>query len=270
MKHLFLTVSIYITVLLSAFVTPLYGEGLSTLQTKDILKEANAFFKEGSDLPPSDRAKRDELYRKALLRYEQLINEAGIKNGAIYYNTANIYFLLGDLGRAILNYRRAELFAPTDDNILKNLEYVRNRKIDKINTTNSKSRLKTIFFWHYLLSKTTKVKIAIVFFALFWIFLTVRLLKLRSCSRIFPTLCALITILFLTSAFIYEESKAAVIIAPETIARKGDGLNYEPAFKDPLHAGTEVVIKEDRDNWLRVELPDGSSCWLLANDLEVI
>jgi len=41
-------------------------------------------------------------------------------------------------------------------------------------------------------------------------------------------------------------------------------LTYEASFKDPLHAGTEFVLVEQRNDWLHVELPDGRRCWLPA------
>ena len=46
------------------------------------------------------------------------------------------------------------------------------------------------------------------------------------------------------------------------IARKGDGDTYEPSFKEPLHAGAEFKLMENRGEWYQVELADGQRCWI--------
>ena len=56
---------------------------------------------------------------------------------------------MGDLGRAILNYRRAQLLLPGDPDLLSNLEYARSRRADKIPEPEPRLLLKTLFFWHY-------------------------------------------------------------------------------------------------------------------------
>ena len=61
-----------------------------------------------------------------------------------------------------------------------------------------------------------------------------------------------------------------VVIAPDTVARQGDGQGYEPAFEDPLHAGAEFQLLEERRDWYRVQLPDGRLCWLAARDVELV
>ena len=53
-------------------------------------------------------------------------------------------------------------------------------------------------------------------------------------------------------------------------ARQGDGLSYDPAFEDPLHAGAEFHVLEERPGWHRVELPDGRRCWLADRDVELV
>ena len=49
----------------------------------------------------------DGLYEQAARSYQQLADK-GYDDPALYYNLGNAYFKQGDLGRAILNYLRAE------------------------------------------------------------------------------------------------------------------------------------------------------------------
>ena len=79
----------------------------------------------------SDPAAADAFYRKALLRFERLVNEGGVRNGRLFYNIGNINFLLKDIGRAILNYRRAELYMPGDPNVRRNLEFLQGKASER-------------------------------------------------------------------------------------------------------------------------------------------
>ena len=55
-----------------------------------------------------------------------------------------------------------------------------------------------------------------------------------------------------------------MILAEQVVGRKGDGDTYEPSFKEPLHAGTEFAVVENRGEWYQVELADGQRCWIPA------
>ena len=53
-----------------------------------------------------------EEYAEAIQQYEALIGQ-GFRDAAVHYNLGNAYLESGDLGRAILNYLRAEEFVAT-------------------------------------------------------------------------------------------------------------------------------------------------------------
>jgi hypothetical protein len=61
-----------------------------------------------------------------------------------------------------------------------------------------------------------------------------------------------------------------VITAAEIVARQGDGPNYPPSFKDPLHAGTEFKLLEQRPGWFHIQLSDGAEAWVPENVAEQV
>ena len=65
-------------------------------------------------------------------------------------------------------------------------------------------------------------------------------------------------------------AEAGVILSPQVTARKGDGESYEPSFNQPLHAGTEFILLESRNDWHHVELPDGRECWIPARSAGLV
>ena len=61
------------------------------------------------------------MYAEAAQQYEYLVKEEGIRNGHLFYTQGNAWFMADDLGRAILNYRRAGHYLPNTDDVQHNL-----------------------------------------------------------------------------------------------------------------------------------------------------
>ena len=78
----------------------------------------------------NERYERGE-YAEAAQQYEALIDR-GYSDAALYFNLGNPYLESGDLGRAILNYLRAQELSPRDPDIRGNLELARAMTLDSI------------------------------------------------------------------------------------------------------------------------------------------
>jgi tetratricopeptide (TPR) repeat protein len=245
---------------------------LSKEQTYSLFNQANQFFREANTIT-NDPNRAERLYEKAILNYEKIINECGIRNPGLFYNLGNAYFLKEDIGRAILNYRRAEELDKTEADIQKNLAFARSRRIDKVTIQTEKRVLRTLFFWHYDFSIRTKLLLTCVFFAMVCVSLTAMLWYGKSAPWVVATvICGLLTVCFLTSVILEAQSHriSGVITADEVIARQGDGPNYPESFKDPLHAGTEFDLLERRTGWFHIRLSDDSDGWIPDNAAELI
>jgi hypothetical protein len=246
--------------------------GMSTEQAYSLFSQATQRFREANSARDPEQAKK--LYGKAILVFERIINEGGIKNAKLYYNLANAYFLKGDIGRAILNYRRAEKLDSSDANIQKNLTFARSKRIDKVVTKTEKRVLQTLFFWHYDFSIKAKFLFTCIFFGVVCVCVAGIIWFGRSVPWMVPVvICAILTICFLVSLVVESGTKAGricgVITIGEVVARQGDGQNYAPSFKEPLHEGTEFVLLERRPGWFHIELSDNSDAWipLISADL---
>ena len=68
-------------------------------------------------------------YAAARGQYEALIN-LGVRDSAIYINLGNTYFQLHDMGRALLNYRRAQRITPRDSLLNTHLARLRSTRLD--------------------------------------------------------------------------------------------------------------------------------------------
>ena len=243
-------------------------------QVHSLFNQANQFFREANSTT-DDPDKAQKLYEKAILNYEKVISDGQIKNSKLYYNLGNAYFLKEDIGRAILNYRRAERLDKADTNIQKNLAFARSRRIDKVDVKTRQRILETLFFWHYDFSIKTKFLITCISLAIVCISVTVMLWRGKFAPLVVTAvICGLFTVCFLSSIVLENRSRAnticGVITAGQVVARQGDGPNYPESFKGPLHAGTEFDLLERRSGWFHVRLSDDSDGWIPDNAADLI
>jgi tetratricopeptide (TPR) repeat protein len=230
-----------------------------------LLQEANTAFQTANAAKTPDAAR--PLYDKAILLYEKIIDQGGVRNAGLYYNLANAYLLKEDLGRAILNYRRAEKLDVSDLNVKKNLSFARSQRADRVETSTQRRVLETLFFWHYDFSLKTKALLASLFFGILCTVLALIVwLGRGSAATVTAVLSGVLFLCLLTSLLVQARQEAGtrygVITAAEVVARQGDGPNYPPSFKDSLHAGLEFTLVEHRPGWLHIELADGADAWI--------
>jgi len=239
---------------------------LNSEQVAGLYTEATMIFRQAIELAGANPEKALTLYQRAVMRFERIIKDGGIENGKLYYNIGNAYFRMNDLGMAILNYLRAERLAPDDANLQHNLQYARSKRVDRIEEEQKIKVLKTLFFWHYDVPSGTRFVIFAIMSVCLWVTASLRLFYPKAfINRILISTTILLSLMIGSLAaekLSIEKTQPGVIISPELTARKGNSKAYEPAFKEPLHAGTEFVLIEEREDWLHVELPDSRRCWV--------
>lgn len=250
------------------------SEGLTREQMLELMYQGNSLFREATEFSKKDPGKARESYVKAAVHFERIIREGGVHNGKLFYNIGNAYFKAGDLGRAVLAYKRAYQLIPNDVNLKKNLDYARSKRIDKIKEKEQTRIFRILFFWHYELAPETRFILFIVFFIFLWIFAGLMLFMKAPFLKWGVIIPAVLAVLFFGSLFIemiFESgNNPGVILARETIARKGDSEAYEPSFQEPLHSGTEFILIEKRRGWYNIELANGSICWIPQKDAELV
>ncbi|MDD3643281.1 MAG: tetratricopeptide repeat protein [Candidatus Krumholzibacteria bacterium] len=237
------------------------------------LSSGEAAFRRAIELDASDPAAAADHYRRALLHFEAIAGE-GVRNGKLYYNIGNIHFRLGDIGRAILNYRRAALYIPSDPNLEQNIRYARSRRLDRIEPRQRERVFKTLFFFHYDIPGRYRFAVFLGSFALAWISGASAVIAGHRWMRTAIVVFALLAAVMLASLLVERTSAArrpaGVVMAAEVVARKGDAETFQPSFTEPLHAGTEFNLVEKRSEWWYIELEDGARCWIPASSGELV
>ena len=211
-------------------------------------------------------------YAEAIEGYKAII-QTGWESGPIYYNLANTYFKLNNLGRAILNYRRAWNLSPGDPEITKNLEYAREGLRDDIAALPLSvwARSKRAVILQFPLGIWIGISAALYFLTIAWLIAVLLIRPLRKKSPLILKWlggCLVISILISGLAYSFYQTPGAIILQPTVSVRYGPAEADAAAFK--LHEGTEVKKVREKDGWLQISLPDGKSGWLRADSLGII
>ncbi len=215
-------------------------------------------------------------FAEAIQAYETILAQ-GIQNGALYYNLANAYYKSGDLGRAILNYRRAQYLDPRDADIAANLAIVRLQTLDQLEKSDEgvlTNTLKVIEEW---LTLSEALFAALILWLLICTFTIIAILstRLRRFTLWAIAILALSLIIGLFSTanryYLLTTTPPAVIIALETDVTSGPGPAEQYLVEFNLHAGAEVRLMETRPNWRRIALPGlDFQGWVPAKAVELI
>ncbi|MEO0448573.1 MAG: hypothetical protein AAF191_21120, partial [Verrucomicrobiota bacterium] len=238
------------------------------------LADAEIYFQTGKEAAMVDPARAQRLFLLAAEQYEVLVADPSVpENGPLYYNLGNTYFLAGDLGKSILNYRRAELYWPGDNRLEEALNHVRAQRVDAFPLAWLSPRVKQIFFWHYLWGGKERLLIVAVALGVAWILAIIRLFSRGAWIHHGWVLCGVVALVMLSSSWMRArqwDRDQGVILAAEVTARKGDGKIYEAAFSNPIHAGAEVDVVETRREWSLVKMEDGNEGWIPTEAVELV
>ena len=247
------------------------AEELAAERQRAVLREALNTFDEAVSMARDDPQQAERLYRRSAAAFETLV-EAGIRSAALEYNLGNAYFRLGQLGRAICHYRRAQRLAPGDAAIAANLDYARNRVEPYIAPSGRRQLVSRLMFWTGYTALRTRFWLAALLSAGGWLALIVRL-RWRS-RPLLVIACVAIALAAANAASVAWELRdearrpPAVVIAGGHMLRLGAGPGYDPALTQPLGEGTELRILSERGGWVEVLLPNDKSGWLPAEAIE--
>ncbi|MCT4616483.1 MAG: tetratricopeptide repeat protein [Marinifilaceae bacterium] len=224
--------------------------------------------------------KANDLYNKAkyqdaIKEYELILN-SGKEAATLYFNLANAYYKSGNLSRAILNYERAKLLSPSDQDIDYNLNLANSQTLDKLEQVpefiaytwvNKISRSKNSDFWSYL--SITVFILALISMSFYMFASSVAKRKLGFVVAILLIVSSIIFYVFASKSAdsILNRDKAIIINSSVTVKGQPDNSGTDLFL---LHEGTKVKLIDSLDNWRRIQMSDGNDGWVLDTDIEII
>ncbi len=224
--------------------------------------------------------KANDLYAQnkfedAVKQYEKIISE-NYASPELYFNTANTYYRLNEIGKAIYWYEKAKILSPNDKDIKYNLDLAKLRvknlppevpKIFPVRIFLQVTSFKSAEFWGYL-----SLFLFILFLGILYFYFTAatsKTKKIRFLIAVFILLFSIVSLIFMQ----YNLSKLnahnqAIVISNEVIAKSSPDTNATDLFK--IYEGYKVKIETKNGNWYEIKLTDGKKAWILKDNLMIL
>ena len=210
-------------------------------------------------------------YRQSAALYEKLLDQ-GVRSGAIYYNLGNAWAKADEPVRAVTAYYLAKRHIPGDPHLNANLRAVLKSNGGTPPPPES-SLAGSLLFWQDWIGYNTKIWVALALAALTFLggvlclFLGSTHGSRRLCrrpGRITLGLAILAVIAFVSVGYDWYrfEGVKRIIVITDTLPRKGNSEQYEPAFVSPIPFGTLAVVLDERSGWYSLRFPSGQDGWI--------
>jgi len=198
-------------------------------------------------------------YAEAIDVYKSIV-AAGVHDSVLYYNLGNAYYKHGDLGWAILYYRRAQYLKPRDSDVRNNLAVARSQTVDQL-----ESEQGTLTNFVQIAEAWLTLGEASILALILWLFIGLFALvavlsgRLRRFSLWAISVVALFLVIGLISMvnryYVEETTPPGVVVAQEVDVTSGPGDAEQYLVEFNLHGGAEVRLLDSRPGWRRVTLP---------------
>jgi tetratricopeptide (TPR) repeat protein len=229
-------------------------------QSNALFEKANAAYNNGN-------------YPEAVSRYNEVLKN-GEESAELYFNLANAHYKLNHIGESIYNYEKALLLDPGDKSIKNNLGFAQNMVIDDIKEVPKSGLSNFINNMISVFSFNGWAWIAIVGIAVFAILFLLYYFSIASkLKRVFFTvsITALI-IAFISLIFgfhlknVTQNNTFAIVFSEEVPVRNEPNLRGNELFL--LHEGTKVKVLSTFQDWIKLELANGSTGWMQTSEVK--
>lgn len=214
-------------------------------------------------------------FDKAAELYQTLV-DSGYHNAELYFNLGNSYFKLSRIPYAILNYERAHLLKPHDEDIEFNLEYARTFIVDRIEPL-------PVFFlakWYRsaraMLSSNGWATVSILFFTVSLVLVLMFWFSFRPwIKRLTFSFAVISFVIFIFSTIFSAQEKErltlrnqAIVFQSVVTVKSSPGESGKDLFI--LHSGTKVQITKAIGSWVEIRIADGNKGWINSEAVELI
>lgn len=224
----------------------------------------------------ADSAYINNDYVGAIAIYENLINSE-VESSDVYYNLGNSYYKTDNIAKAILNYEKALLLNPGDEDIRFNLELAQSKTIDKVTPMSEIFLVTWVKAITNILSEKGWSRVGIASFILIILSLCLYFFGKRiifkkigfitSICMLF--LCIIANIFASTQKEKLLKHEYAIIMTPSITIKSTPNEKGTDLFI--LHEGRKVKIKDNTmKEWKEIQLEDGNAGWIPAGSIELI
>ncbi|MGE0076493.1 MAG: tetratricopeptide repeat protein [Bacteroidales bacterium] len=215
----------------------------------------------------ADKLYSEGKYQDAISNYEAVVGQ-GLQNAELYYNLGNAYFKVKNIPAAILNFERAHLLNPEDEDVKFNLDLSRTYTIDKIETLpdfflvtfvkNIRNWFNTNT-WAYIAAFAFTAILSLILF--FWFSRSFEIRRYAFSVAVMLSIVFIISLVFSVSLKNQVANRNhAIVFAPVVSAKSSPDDSGKDLFI--LHAGAKVELIRPVGDWCEIKIADGNKGWI--------
>ena len=233
----------------------------NTQNSDNLFKESNDLYTNGD-------------YQNAVEGYLEVL-KSGFESAELYFNIGNSFYKLNNIPESNYYYEKAKSISPNDDDILTNLSFAQNLRIDKIETlpVTDIQNLK-LSILDLLSEKAWSIMLISLIWMMCFAFTFYILSNDSKFKRSFFSISLLFLILSSFTLFVNIEKKKNSEIKYAIIYDKEIEVWSEPnnisELKFLLHEGTKVKQIDVIEDWINIQLENGTIGWIQSSSLRIL
>ena len=268
--RMYLSILITSVILATSLSSVALGSEPSTV-LQDALQELDAAIQHSGGIGSGEEV----LQAAAVLAFT--LDQEEINTSAGEHTLGNAYFIGGDLGRAILHYRKALAIDPSDQVLHQNLTHARSFVEPTVPGDPQNLNIKTaLLSWQRVMGRWTLWIGTIGLLATGSLLWTLRTLQISTRLPIkAPLTLSLLGLvgfgLLGYDQWLTDHDQSLVIVAPGTELYSGPGKGaYQRVYDGHLGVGSEAVALESRQGWINIRLSNAQEGWIMNDQASFI
>lgn len=228
---------------------------------EDLFEQSNDFYTNGN-------------YENAVLGYLDIL-ESGFESAELYFNIGNTFYKLNNIPESNFYYEKAKSISPNDNDILTNLSFAQNLRIDKIEKLpiTELQNLK-LSILDLLSEKGWSVSLITLIWLMCFSFIFYIVSNNSKFKRLFFSISIVFLILCSLTIYINFEKKKLNEIKYAIVYDKEIEVWSEPnnisELKFLLHEGTKVKQLDIIQDWVNIQLENGTLGWIQLSSLKIL
>lgn len=259
-----------IAVILLGFVmSPTVASAQDTVDNPSLTLE-QAIAQLDASIQHAGKHNADEDIREAAAILAYVLKHEGIASADGELTLGNAYFVGGDLGWAILHYRKGLQIDPSHELLRKNLAHARSFVEPSVPESSKSGWIRSsLLAWQHITDRWTMWFAIIGLLTLASIFWSLRIIDPTKRVPVkVPVSLGVIGFVAL-GLLSYEQWTVAnqrelVIVTPGTGFYSGPSRSvYQEIYDGPLGIGTEAIELDRRDGWVNIRLSNAQEGWII-------
>ena len=228
---------------------------------EDLFEQSNDFYTNGN-------------YENAVLGYLDIL-ESGFESAELYFNIGNTFYKLNNIPESNFYYEKAKSISPNDNDILTNLSFAQNLRIDKIEKLpiTELQNLK-LSILDLLSEKGWSVSLITLIWLMCFSFIFYIVSNNSKFKRLFFSISIVFLILSSLTIYINFEKKKLNEIKYAIVYDKEIEVWSEPnnisELKFLLHEGTKVKQIDTIQDWVNIQLENGTLGWIQSSSIKTL